>query len=154
MQRSTLGSSPIVVDASLAVWALLPVMPDIHALRFFSEWQLRGATLHAPALWPVECTSAIRRYAFAGVITQEEARIAVDDLFRLGVQVVPTTSAVCRQALTWAERLNQAKAYDGFYLTLAAEIDAILYTGDRRLANSASQLGLTWVRWIGDATPP
>jgi predicted nucleic acid-binding protein len=60
------------------------------------------------------------------------------------------TDSHCPKAYAWAERLGQSRAYAGFYLAQAEELGGMLFTGDRRLTNSAHQLGLSWVLWIGD----
>jgi predicted nucleic acid-binding protein len=113
-------------------------------------WRRAEAELHAPSLWLAECASAIRRYVHRDMITPQEGLTAIDDLITLEVDVAPMTHAHCRAAYAWAERLGQSRAYDGFYLALAEELDGTFFTGDRRLANGARQLGLSWVQWIGE----
>ena len=57
----------IVVDANVAILAILPVVqsrPDVLAL--FGMWHGDGNRLCAPDLWPVEVTSAVRRYVHSG----------------------------------------------------------------------------------------
>jgi len=56
--------------------------------------------------------------------------------------------SMSRAALTWAARLGQSKAYDGFYLALAERLGADLWTADERLLNRMRQLGVAWVRWL------
>ena len=81
-------------------------------------------------------------------LAPEEADIALSDLPSLGVEVIPMDLALARQALAWAERLGQIRAYDAFYLALAEREDAILWTGDGRLADRVRQLGIDWVRFL------
>jgi predicted nucleic acid-binding protein len=52
--------------------------------------------------------------------------------------------------LDWASRLEQSKAYDGFYLAAAGQVGAELWTADQRLRNRARQLGVSWVHLIDE----
>jgi predicted nucleic acid-binding protein len=80
----------------------------------------------------------------------EQANTAIDDLFLLEVETQPLDISLCKAALEWATRLQQSRAYDAFYLALAERLQAEFWTADRRLANGAQQLGVKWVRWIGE----
>jgi predicted nucleic acid-binding protein len=142
-------SSLIVIDASVTIWTLLPAMAPVDTFSRLIAWRQADAELHAPSLWLAECASAIRRYVHTGMITPDEGHTAIDDLIALDVDVAPMTDLHCRAAYTWAERLGHSRAYDGFYLALADGLGAPFYTGDKRLANGAQQLGLSWVQWIG-----
>jgi predicted nucleic acid-binding protein len=149
MENSSV-SSKIAVDASVAIWTLLPAMAPVDTVSRLIAWRQADAELHASLLWLAECTSAIRRYVHTGMITPQEALKAVDDLIALEVDLAPMTHAHRRAAYAWAERLGQSWAYDGFYLALADELGGTFFTGDRPLANGAQQLGLSWVQWIGN----
>lgn len=150
MQNSGVVSSTIVVDANVAIWALVPTVAPVDTLDRFVAWRRAGAEIVAPSLWLAECTSAFRRLVHAGLITPLEGRIAIGDLANMDVRTIPLSHAHCRTAFDWAEQLGQSRAYDGFYLAVADALEATLVTGDRRLANSGVQLGLSWVQWIGD----
>ena len=141
---------PIVVDASTAIGALLPRLAPVDTLDCFMAWRRAGVAILAPPLWLAESTSVIRRYVHAGLLTGDEGATALDDLAALDVTIVPDTMARCRAAYDWATRLGQVRAYDGFYLALAQELAARFYTGDKRLANGARQLGIDWIVWVGD----
>jgi predicted nucleic acid-binding protein len=145
---ATSQGSTIVVDANLAVWAVVPVAAAVDAIELFANWRRQGSRLVAPTLWLAECVSAIRRSAHAGAISVEEGRVALEDLLALGVETLPVGGREARAALNWAERLGQAQAYDGFYLALAEELGAEFWTADRRLANGAKQVGVTWVHSV------
>lgn len=153
MKRSSVRSRPIVVDASFAVAAVLPNPRQEAALRCFSDWYQEGRRLLAPSLWRAEAVSAIRLQVYSQTLTNEEGRHALEDLFDLGIEIVPTPPALCFQALEWAERLGQARAYDAFYLALAEHENATLWTADRRLANRAAQLALDWIHGLPGAPP-
>ena len=140
----------IVVDASTVIAALLPTLAPVDALAYFTLWRQANTAILAPPLLLAESTSAIRRYVHSGLLLDEEGITALADLATLDVTIVPDTPARCRSAYAWAGRLGQSRAYDGFYCALAEESAAFLYTGDRRLANAARQLGVPWIAWIGD----
>jgi predicted CopG family antitoxin len=68
-----------------------------------------------------------------------EGDSALADLFALDVTLVEPSLAHCRSALTWAVKVGQSRAYDGFDVSLAEELGVPLY----------KQIGLDWVLWIG-----
>ena len=140
--------STIVVDANLAVWAILPVVAPVDAVDLFAGWHRQGLRIVAPALWLAECASAVRRSVYAGAFSEEEGQTALEDLFALEVETLPLTLEQTRSAFEWAQRLRHAQAYDGFYLALAQELEAELRTGDRRLAHGARQAGAGWVHVV------
>lgn len=139
----------VVVDANLIIAIPLPLPYSEPARRVMSAWKESGETIFAPLLWEYEVTSALRRAIVAGLLSLDEATGALQRILILNVQSVPPTPALHQQALKWAERLGQAKAYDGQYLAVARELGAPFWTGDRRLVNAASQIGIQWVHWIG-----
>lgn len=140
--------SVVVVDASVAVKAVLPTQGKPAILERFAAWRQSRSTIYAPELLLPEAVSVIRRAIFDRWITEAEGQVAVDDVFRLAVEIVPASLELCQAALRWAGRLGQSKAYDGFYLAVAEQKAAELWTADEKLANRARQLGLSWVRWL------
>ena len=140
--------SPVVVDANIAVWAVVPTDRFRSAIALFADWRQNDAMLCAPALWLPECTSAIRQYVYAGELSHEKEAVVLRNLFELEVQIVEATQLRCEKALQWAHKLGQSKAYDGFYVALAEEFETLFYTADKRLANSARQAGAEWVRYV------
>ena len=153
MLKSSAPSPTLVIDSSLAVWTVMPVVSgtSINLAERFSEWQSAQYRLVAPTLWLAECTSAVRAAVYARAVSIEKARVAIEDLFTLGVEIVPMDASLCQAAFEWAGRLGQVRAYDGFYLTLAEQLNAQFWTADRRLTNSARQAGAGWVHWIGES---
>ena len=148
MTSSSAGSSPVVIDANLALAAVLPLSTSSEALRVLTQWAEDDRPLLAPDLWTAEVVSGIRKLVFAKEITAETAERGIGDLFDLGVEVVPLQPDLCRAALRWAERLTHSKAYDGFYLALAEERGAELWTVDGRLVRRARQLDAGWVHQL------
>lgn len=143
-------SRNVVIDAGVAIWTVLPLMTPIDVTNKIAQWRKLQLDIYAPSLWYAETTSAIRRAVATNTITVAEGHTALEDLMALDVTVIAITPALCRAALSWAERLNHSKAYDGFYLALADELGATLYTTDQRLVNGAKQQQVTWVKRIDE----
>ncbi len=142
------SSSPsmVVIDASIAVWAVAPGPVDVDPL--LEAWVEHA--LVAPEIWLPEAVSALRALAFAGELTTAEASQAVEDLFLLQVQIAPTDVALALDAMAWTERLGQRRAYDAFYVALAQRLGVDFWSADRRLVNRLRQLGVTWTHWVGE----
>lgn len=138
--------SPMVIDASAAIWAVVPGPVD--PMPIFKG--LVGAAWWAPEIWLPEVISAIRSMRYAKVLTDEEAEQAVKDIFLLDVSIFPTDEPMALAALSWAERLQQRRAYDALYVALAERLNAPLWSADRRLVEGLRQLGVSWAHWIGD----
>jgi predicted nucleic acid-binding protein len=113
-------------------------------------WYREERRLVAPAHWLSEATSALRRLRSVGRIEAGEVDRAVQDLFLLDVEAVVPGRELCLAALRWAETLTHSKAYDAFYVALAEQEEAELWTADRRLARRATQVGAPWVRSLLD----
>jgi predicted nucleic acid-binding protein len=140
-----------VIDASLAIWAVLGEIAQVPVVGQFARWHRDQTRLVAPALWLAEGVSAIREVVHARSIPAERGSQALESLFALEIESISMDAPLCRSALEWAARLRQSRAYDGFYLALAERLGTEVWTADRRLANGAQQVGAVWVRWIGEA---
>ncbi len=93
---------------------------------------MRGEQLAAPDLLRVEVLSVLRRHRSAGLIDDERAARAIDDLFAFPVLVYPT-GLLLRRA--WELREN-VTAYDSCYVALAESLACTLLTADARLAQA------------------
>ncbi|MFZ2095143.1 MAG: type II toxin-antitoxin system VapC family toxin [Anaerolineales bacterium] len=147
MSSSTVPPN-IVIDANIAVKAILPIESKSDVLERMVSWHRSRSKIFAPELLFAETVSVIRRGIFDRWITEEEGQAAIVDLYRLGVEIVPSDVGISQAALAWAGRLGQSKAYDGFYLAVAERQGAELWTADEKLVNRAKQLNITWIRWI------
>lgn len=67
----------IVVDASVAIWAVLPFVSTVAVVDRLVNWRASDVRLVAPMLWLVECTSAIRAIVHGGHISIDEGRRAL-----------------------------------------------------------------------------
>jgi len=145
-------STTITIDANIVVRAVLPVGPALsknakdQSLTQFRFWHQNQIRITAPVILVPEVVSVIRRFVFERWITETEGHHIVQNVFRLGLEVMPADDELSQAALNWAGRLGQARAYDAFYLALAESMGAEFWTGDRRLYHQAQSLGLGWVK--------
>lgn len=119
----------VVVDASVVVAALLTTDAD----GVWAEDALERGPLVAPHLLPAEVLSQLRRSVAAGLLTPENAAMAVVDLADLPIRYV---SAQRHLGRIWELRTN-VTPYDAWYVALAEVLDAPLVTFDRRLARAS-----------------
>lgn len=128
MPSSSSGSSVLVVDASVLVTALADDGPDGDVARS----RLRGETLAVPELADLEVLSVLRRQLAAGRLDARRARLALTDLRDLPARRVPHLPLL---DAVWSLRANLT-VYDAVYVALAGALEAVLLTGDGRLARA------------------
>ena len=141
----------VVVDANLVVALVLPLPYSDQAVARFAAWKQAGVDLLAPVLFEYEVIAVLRKAVVAGLLTTGLAGEAMRSILALHVQCVLPTLELHSRALYWAECLGHTKTCDAHYLALAEQRQAELWTADRRLANSARQEGVAWLRWVGEA---
>lgn len=146
MPSSSNDSRTIALDASFALALVVEGPASAACAERMTGWVEEDRRIVAPDLWLSEALSGLRKLAFHGAITDEQAARAVDDLFTLGVEPVTPTSELCHRALSWSADLGQARTYDALYLAVAEAHDAELWTLDDRLARRARQIGSERVR--------
>lgn len=95
----------------------------------------------APDLLIPEVAMTIRRYVYHRVLTPAEGERVVPRLLRMAVERVPPDEALVVEALRWADRLGQSRAYDALYVALAEREGAELWTADERLAHALERIG-------------
>jgi predicted nucleic acid-binding protein len=113
-----------VVDASVAVTALLEVTPSAAELRR----RLARVVAHAPHLIDADVGSVPRRRAAAGHVAAGALR-AIDLLVAVRYPHGPLATAA------WTLRHNLS-FYDALYVALAARLDHPLLTAAARLARA------------------
>jgi predicted nucleic acid-binding protein len=145
-----LNNSRAVIDANISIFKLIPGPQTPLALKLWDELQNERVSLHAPRLWIYELTSTLQKYLLAGQISDSEKERAIQTAFDMHIEFAVDIPALCTSAISWAKRINQMVAYDGFYLATAEQLDAYFWTADRRLATAAKALGVDWVHWMGD----
>ncbi len=143
-----------VVDASIILSLALPLPFSSQASMLCAGLRRDGVELVVPALMEYEVCSALRRAVTVGVLSEAEARHALDMLHDLELRSISPAHSLHRRALLWAARVNHPKAYDAAYLALAEELGCDLYTGDQRLAAAARDCGATWVHTVTGEPDP
>jgi predicted nucleic acid-binding protein len=119
----------IVVDSSAVVAALVDSGPD----GVWAREGLRADPLAAPAHLQVEASNVLRRAVLAGRLGREVAALAHRDLVQLPLIIFPFEPLAQR---VW-ELHPTVPAYDAAFVALAEELDAPLWTLDRRLAGAS-----------------
>jgi predicted nucleic acid-binding protein len=140
----------VVVDANMAVHAVVATRLSDAVSAAWTELQGRQARLCAPRLFAYEVTSAIHLYLADGEMEAEEAKLALETALALAVELVDEDADLCLAAFAWASRLERRAAYDGFYLALADRLGAQLWTADHSLCRCARQHGVPWVHGVGE----
>ena len=140
----------IVVDSNLVTAVILPLPYSEAARRMIASWKGAGDAIVGPVLWEYELTTVLRRALVHGLMTGEQLASAIRLVAILNIQSVLPSESLHQSALNWAERLGQNKAYDAPYMALAEQLNAEFWTGDRRLADGAHSLGVSWVHWVGE----
>jgi predicted nucleic acid-binding protein len=118
----------LVVDASVLAVALADDGDDGDAARA----RLRGEELAAPELLDLEVASVLRRRWRSGAIDARRAELALTDLTDLPIRRAPHLPLLAR---AWQLHENLT-LYDAAYVSLAEALDAVLLTGDQRLARA------------------
>lgn len=97
--------------------------------------RLVGVGTHAPHLIDAEVANVLRRHERQGLLTAEEALLAL----RTGASLVdhryPHTGPMAELAWTWRHNLS---FYDALYVALADALDLPLITGDTRLSRTGN----------------
>ena len=142
-------NSSIVVDAGLFLVMVIPHPYRARTRALWRQWVTERRSLYAPYLWVAEVTSGLRRAVWEKVMTAEEAEQALIRMLTLPIHYIPDTE-LAPGALKWAGRLAQKRAYDAFYVALAEQAHAELWSTDRRLVNGLHQQNVTWAHWVGE----
>jgi predicted nucleic acid-binding protein len=118
----------IVADASILVTALGDDGPDGDRVRA----RLRGERVNAPEIVDLEIASVLRRQVRSGEMDLRRASLALTDLAAMPLRRASHKPLLAR---CWELRDN-ITPYDAAYVALAEAIEAILLTGDERLARA------------------
>jgi len=120
----------IVLDASAAIDWLIQ-SPAGHLIE--QRIRARNETIHAPHLLDIEVLQVLGRLARRGVISDQRADIAVQDLLNLRIVRYPLFILLQR---VWQLRQNLT-AYDAAYVALAERLQAPLLTRDAGIAGAS-----------------
>lgn len=147
-QEKTLPA--VVVDANLGAGAVLSIRGLEKVPALFVRWGGEKRDLYAPDWWWAEVASVISQHVFQKLISLERAHRVMDDLKLLAVNIVSIDHEMLHNALNWSCKIGQSKVYDSIYLALAEQLNAELWTADKRLVNAARTLNISWVKWLED----
>ncbi|PYP99716.1 MAG: PIN domain nuclease [Acidobacteria bacterium] len=134
-------SPAVVVDASIVVKWLAHEPDSEPATRVIVD----GGPLTAPDLLPVEVANVLWKKIRRGDMTTAELQPAITALLALGIglyQSTPLLSAAAHLAVTTGHPV-----YDCLYLALATDTGVALATADRRLQQTAHDIGVSL--WTG-----
>lgn len=118
----------VVIDASAVL--LLLIDPDEAGERVAAR--LEGSSTVAPDLLPYEVANVLRRHRNAGRLSDAEARLALDGLRALSIELWPHAVTADR---AWSLGVNLS-VYDAAYVALAEGLGAVLLTADARIARA------------------
>jgi len=138
----------VCIDASLAIKLLVQESYSAQVASLWQSWTENGTERIAPAFFPVEVASAIRRKCVRKQLTEEETEEAFDIFTRLSFTVL-MPEALLKEAWDMTRELEFPTLYDTAYLALSKICNCEFWTADEALVNSL-QGKLPWVRWIGD----
>lgn len=128
----------IVIDASLVVGLVARDHRSDLISTTILRWLEAGENLHAPSLMPFEVASGLTRLVHAGAVPSNQVEDRWTKAIGLPIRLHPLASGI--RAVEIALQLVRKSAYDAAYLALAEQLDAELWTLDRRLVNAASAL--------------
>ena len=145
-------TSWVVLDSSIALATVLPERFSQEAIALIAS--LTGQQIHiaVPTLFHYEIIAVLRKHAYRGVLTAEEAESKCDLLLAQPVETM-IDDALLRRGLALATQFNRPTAYDAQYLAVAERLGCDFWTADERLYNAVNTQ-LPWVRWLGNATSP
>jgi len=127
-----------VLDASIALgWV---VAKQASALGRRVRSRARREPYHAPALWRLEVTNAVRVLERRKLLSPSAAETAVGILERMA-PIVHETTVPLAELLRLAQRYDLS-AYDAAYLALAIELRIPLACGDGPLGAAARRAGI------------
>ncbi len=141
--------TPFVVDASVAVKWYVPEIQASEALRLLQDARNGDAELHAPDALYLEAASVFWKKYRRHELQRSEARDALASIVSSGI-AMHGTEALLPSAFTIAMDAGTS-IYDSLYLALAAALDCLFVTADRKLLVRVS--GTNWsalVRWVGE----
>lgn len=146
-----MNSSPICVDANLALKLVLAERDSARARQLWATWDEQDTDVIAPSLWGYEVTSVIRNRVHRRKLMPDEGERAFAAIRRLGVDLL-TLPDLHERAWELAKRFNRPAAYDAHYLALAEALACEFWTADEHLYNAVKNQ-LPWIRWLGDFRP-
>jgi predicted nucleic acid-binding protein len=134
----------------LVKWELPAEEYTAQAMEMLADWQSGTIAFRCPDLLPSEIGSTILRAVRRNRITEEEARVSIQNLLNVDYGLQPSVPLVHR-AFEIARQHNQ-RIYDCFYVALAEREDIEFWTSDQRLFNALGA-HFPFVRLLADYVP-
>lgn len=126
------------VDASCMVTWLVPGSRSYDMMRAWDAFETGEDHFMGPPLLYIETVSVLRRLAYRGILTDEEARGIVRDFVALDIPT-PVPHGLYELAYELAERYKVSKTYDACYVALARIYSVELLTMDQPLHTIAAK---------------
>lgn len=139
----------VCIDANIAVkWAVLEEDEE-KAKALLTRWQAERVRIIAPALFPVDVDSIIRRkVALDKTLTEDEGEEAVAILRDAPVEIVTEPDQRIK-AWELAKELGYPSVYDTHYLALAEIRGCEFWTADKNLYDAIIEK-FSFVRFLRD----
>lgn len=138
----------VVVDASLAVKWGLPEPYTEQAFELAARWANAKTQLTAPCLIIAEITNALYKRVSRKEMDLSTACQALEKVLGFGIEI-REEPGLAERVLELAHELKMSATYDAHYLALAEKYGCDLWTGDRKLYNSAKKK-FSVVKWVGE----
>jgi predicted nucleic acid-binding protein len=130
-----------VVDTSALIRLFVPDGPMADGFDDFLRGVERGINAAiAPELLLAEAANVINKKQVAGELSGEESLRLLEDLFAVPIRLFPHGPLLPR-ALELAGKYRLT-VYDTLFLALAEEHGAVIFTADRKLLKTATDLRL------------
>jgi len=130
--------SRLVLDASAAVWLVIPGQPVGPELTDAVE---QAELVVVPSMYSSEVANALWKYVRASELEVSDALAMLDNALAFADHIVPTDQSLLREALNEACRLRHP-VDDLVYVVVARRLTARLATCDQRLAQIAGELAV------------
>ncbi len=141
-----------VVDCSVALkWKFANEPYHTEAIELLLDIRSGLVEPIAPVIFAAELGSALLRATRQGRINYDEALQVMNDIWDIGVVLLPVTLDLLARAYEIAFRYQQG-FFDCLYVALAEARGTEFWTGDQRLFNALHN-AFPFIHWIGDYKP-
>jgi predicted nucleic acid-binding protein len=124
-------TSTAVIDANIAIYAVLPSPFHQAAISLLRRLVEEGIVIYVPHLWLCEVGSGIRKIATLTRLPEEQKILQA--AFDLPVEIADEDYDLYLSAYKLAKELNQKTIYDAIYIALANRVNGVFFTADRSL---------------------
>ncbi len=122
----------IVVDSNILVKWFIPEDYHEEAKALLEDHLYGRVEVVIPRYAVLEFANVLRKYRIRGIIGEREMREAFDLLVESAPMMMEENEELVRKALNYSLE-RSLTVYDAYYVVLARELEAILYTADDRV---------------------